>query len=104
MAEQVSKAIKETPIVQLHDFQAKALLAIDGIGVPQIFVEHQRDGGKIYYALADEMRKWRASRAELVDAKPSAQTKAECDCPSLHGGRCMYPDCSQAASTGEAGG
>jgi hypothetical protein len=32
--------------------------------------------------------------------EPSAQTKAECDCPSLDGGKCTYPDCSQ--SDGEA--
>jgi hypothetical protein len=77
--------------VLLADYEAlERELAAESATLQEEFRENHRR--------ADKIVALRARVAELVDAKPSAQTKAECDCPSLHGGRCMYPDCSQAAS------
>jgi hypothetical protein len=28
--------------------------------------------------------------------RPSVLTKIECDCPELYGGKCCYPNCSEA--------
>jgi hypothetical protein len=33
--------------------------------------------------------------------RPSVLTKIECDCPELYGGKCCYPNCSEADAAEE---
>lgn len=52
-------------------------------------------------AEAVEEHSWSCLRARCNPPEPSAQTKAECDCPSLNGGKCTYPNCSAADGGGK---